>query len=116
MGTLSDLRIMHLLRPFRHSVAIARPFARSARRTVAIRELGAVRELLTQSRDRGPSEVSTIRIRIEDAGFTDEEAAIPFKRTSFSQRVSHLLTIYILASVDHTDYSRIFQRCGQRAW
>ncbi|CAD0081968.1 unnamed protein product, partial [Aureobasidium vineae] len=47
---------MHLLRPLRHSVTIARPsIARFARRPVVLRRLNVVRGLLTQARDRGPS-------------------------------------------------------------
>lgn len=47
---------MHLLRSFRHSIGIARPSARFARCTVAVRKPNIVRGLLTQSRDCGPSD------------------------------------------------------------
>lgn len=70
---------MHLLRPLRHSVAIARPFIRPAGCTVAVRKPSAVRGLLTQSRDRGPLEVSFIDIYSEDPGFTDQQTAMSFE-------------------------------------
>jgi hypothetical protein len=52
---------MHLLRPLRHSVVVARTSAvRSARTPVTFLRPNFVRGLLTQSRDRGPSDVSMI--------------------------------------------------------
>jgi hypothetical protein len=54
---------MHILRPLRHSVVVARTSAiRSARTPVAFSKPKLIRGLLTQSRDRGPIDVSMIEV------------------------------------------------------
>jgi hypothetical protein len=78
---------MHLLRPLRHTLVVARTSAiRSARISVAFSRPNFIRGLLTQSRDRGSSDVSVIQTHVLHSEKTKKRS----KRMTFDHKYSGL--------------------------